>query len=186
MAGLAALLYGLVAYLLFLATILYAIGFVGNFAVPKSIDSGAVGPLATALAVNILLLGGFAIQHSVMARQGFKRWWTRFVPKSVERTTYVVLASLVLILLFWQWRPMPDPVWTVTGTAAAIMTGIFWTGWALVFLSTFLIDHFELFGLRQVWARIRRKPLPEPTFKTPLRFTDLRLVPTRRSYRDAG
>lgn len=174
MAGLAALFYGLVAYFLFLGTILYAIGFVGNFAVPKGIDDGETGPLATALAVNILLLGGFAIQHSVMARQGFKRWWTRFVPKSVERTTYVLLASSVLILLFWQWRPIPDPIWTVTGPAAVILTAIFWIGWGLVFLSTFLIDHFELFGLRQVWARLRGKPLPPPSFKTPLFYRAVR------------
>lgn len=174
MAGLAALVYGVIAYLLFLGTILYAIGFVGNVAVPKSIDSGEVGSLAIAIAINTLLLGAFAIQHSVMARRGFKRWWTQFVPKSVERTTYVLLASSVLILLFWQWRPIPDPVWTVTGPMAAILTAVFWIGWGLVFLSTFLIDHFELFGLRQVWARIRGKALPQPTFKTPLFYKAVR------------
>jgi protein-S-isoprenylcysteine O-methyltransferase Ste14 len=174
MAGLAALIYGLIAYLLFLGTILYAIGFVGNVAVPKSIDSGEISPVATALVVNLLLLGAFAIQHSVMARQGFKRWWTCFVPKSIERTTYVLLASSILILLFWQWRPMPDSVWTATGSGVTILTAIFWIGWGLVFLSTFLIDHFELFGLRQVWARIRGKPLPQPTFRTPLFYRAVR------------
>jgi protein-S-isoprenylcysteine O-methyltransferase Ste14 len=174
MAGLAALVYGLIAYLLFLGTILYAIGFVGNFVVPKGIDGGEVGSLTTALVVNVLLLGGFAIQHSVMARQGFKRWWTRLVPKSVERATYVLLASLILILLFSQWRPIPDLMWAATGPAAAILTAIFWIGWGLVFLSTFLIDHFELFGLRQVWAGIRGKALPEPTFRTPLFYKVVR------------
>jgi protein-S-isoprenylcysteine O-methyltransferase Ste14 len=175
MAGLVALIYGLIAYALFLGTILYAIGFVGNVLVPKSIDSGEPGPFTLAVAVNMLLLGLFAFQHSVMARPGFKRRWTRFVPRSVERTTYVVLASLILILLFWQWRPMPMPVWTVTDpTFAAILLGVFWAGWALVFLSTFLIDHFELFGLRQVWARIRGRELPHPTFKTPLFYKAVR------------
>jgi protein-S-isoprenylcysteine O-methyltransferase Ste14 len=175
MAGLAALIYGLVAYALFLGTILYAIGFVGNVLVPKSIDSGEPGPLALAVTVNSLLLGLFALQHSVMARPGFKRWWTRFVPRSVERTTYVVLASLILILLFWQWRPILTPVWAVTDpTFATILLAVFWIGWALVFLSTFLIDHFELFGLRQVWARIRGRELPQPTFKTPLFYKAVR------------
>jgi protein-S-isoprenylcysteine O-methyltransferase Ste14 len=175
MAGLASLIYGLITYLLFLGTILYAIGFVSNIAVPKSIDSGEAGPLATAILVNTLLLALFAIQHSVMARRGFKRWWTRFVPKSVERTTYVLLASLVLILLFWQWRPMPDPVWTATNpTLATALATISWIGWGMVFLSTFLIDHFELFGLRQVWARIRGRELPHPTFKTPLFYKAVR------------
>jgi protein-S-isoprenylcysteine O-methyltransferase Ste14 len=175
MAGLATLIYGLIAYLIFFGTILYAIGFVGNILVPKGIDGGEPGPFLTALVVNSLLLASFAIQHSVMARQGFKRWWTQFVPKAVERTTYVLLASVVLILLFWQWRPMPDPIWTVTDpTGAAILTGISFVGWALVFLSTFLIDHFELFGLRQVWARIRGHELPQPTFKTPLFYKAVR------------
>jgi protein-S-isoprenylcysteine O-methyltransferase Ste14 len=169
MAGFLTVLYGVVAYFIFLATFLYAIGFVGNIAVPKSIDAGAAGPLATALIVNVLLLGLFAVQHSVMARPGFKRLWTRLVPEPVERSTYVLFASAALILLFWQWRPLPDPIWTIENpVAAGIVTALFWLGWGLVLVSTFLINHFELFGLRQVFARFFGVALPPPRFKTPL------------------
>jgi protein-S-isoprenylcysteine O-methyltransferase Ste14 len=168
MGGIVSVLYGAVTYALFLGTFLYAVAFVGNLPVPKTIDSGEAGSPLRALAVNALLLGLFAIQHSVMARPAFKRWWTRFVPKPVERTTYVLLASLVLVLLFSQWRPMPEPVWSVTDPAGVmILHAIFWIGWATVLVSTFLINHFELFGLHQVYARLRRQALPAPTFKTP-------------------
>ncbi|MGE0238920.1 MAG: methanethiol S-methyltransferase [Parvibaculaceae bacterium] len=169
MAGILALLYGLIAYAIFFGTFLYAIGFVGNLVVPKTIDSGAVGAPGAALIVNLLLLGLFAVQHSVMARPGFKRWWTRLVPKSVERSTYVLLASLVLLLLYWQWRPLPDPIWTIENPmAATVITAVFWLGWAILLISTFLINHFELFGLAQVWARLSGRPLAAPAFKTPL------------------
>ncbi len=169
MGGILALLYGLIAYAIFLGSFLYAIAFVGNLPVPKTIDSGVAGNMAVALVVNSLLLGLFAIQHSVMARPAFKRWWTRFVPHSVERTTYVLLASLVLVLLYWQWQPMPDVVWSVSHPTFVIaLKAIFWAGWAIVLVSTFLINHFELFGLRQVFARLTGRALPEPTFRTPL------------------
>ncbi|HEY7611342.1 MAG TPA: isoprenylcysteine carboxylmethyltransferase family protein [Alphaproteobacteria bacterium] len=171
MGRLLAVVYGVAAYFVFLGTILYGIGFVGNLVVPKSIDSGAGGPLAAALVANALLLGLFAVQHSVMARPGFKRWWMRLVPKSVERSTYVLLASGALLLLFWQWRPLPEAIWTVDQPiAAGILVVLFWFGWALAFFSTFLINHFELFGLRQVFARLFGADLPAPTFRTPLLY----------------
>ncbi len=149
-------LYGLVAYLLFFAAILYGIGFVANLLVPKGIDDGEIATLSTAIIVNILLLLMFAVQHNVMARAWFKDWWTRFVPQPIERSTYVAAASLILMLLYWQWRPMPETVWHVHN---AIGRGTLWTlyflGWAIVFYSSFVIDHFELFGLKQVWLHFR-------------------------------
>lgn len=167
--------YGALAYLIFLGSFLYAIGFTGNLLVPKSIDSGAVAPLHEALLVDLALLGLFAIQHSVMARPGFKRLWTRIVPHSIERSTYVLFASLALILLYWQWRPLPDVIWDVQGaTARAVIGGVFWLGWALVLTSTFLINHFELFGLRQVYARMRGHTLPAPEFRTPWFYRHIR------------
>src|SRR5829696_8887914 len=175
MGGIASMLYGGIVYLLFFGTFLYAIAFVGNLAVPKTIDSGPEGALVPALIIDTLLLGLFAIQHSVMARPGFKRWWTRFVPQAVERTTYVLLASLALVLLFWLWRPILAPVWTVTNpTAVLALQAASWLGWFLVLLSTFLINHFELFGLRQVWARLRGHSLPEPKFRTPFIYKRVR------------
>src|SRR6267154_4242061 len=130
MAQILTLVFGFVAYLVFLGAFLYAIGFVGNIVVPKSIDSGATVPLMEALIVNVLLLGLFAVQHSVMARPAFKRWWTRLVPTSVERSTYVLFASAALALLLWQWRPIAEPVWTVTAPAGvALLQGVFFLGW---------------------------------------------------------
>jgi protein-S-isoprenylcysteine O-methyltransferase Ste14 len=167
--------YGLFAYALFLGTLLYAIGFVGNIAVPKSIDTGAAAPLAEALIVNVLLLGLFAAQHSVMARSGFKRWWTRMVPPAVERSTYVLFASLALLLLYWQWRPLPAAVWTVQDSAAVrVLNAVFWLGWGLLAASTFLINHFELFGLSQVSARLVGSALPQAEFRTPLFYRYVR------------
>ncbi|HEU4522330.1 MAG TPA: isoprenylcysteine carboxylmethyltransferase family protein [Thermoanaerobaculia bacterium] len=156
--------YGAVSYILFLGTFLYAIGFVGNMFVPKSIDSGEQGPVTQALLINTALLLLFAVQHSVMARPWFKRWWTRFVPHAIERSTFVLFASLALIVLYWQWRPMKTVVWSLDGTAGAIMQVIFWSGWILVLLSTFMISHFHLFGLKQVHQHLRRERLTDPEF----------------------
>ena len=171
-----AMAYGIVVYLFFLATFVYAICFVGNIIVPKTIDSGPLRPLAEALAVNIGLLGIFAVQHSVMARRGFKRWWTRIVPEPVERSTYVLFATAALALLCWQWRPIPDPViWMVQDSRAiALLHAIFWFGWVLLLLSTFLINHFELFGLRQVIGRLLHWETPKPEFKTPFVYRRVR------------
>ena len=169
------LLYGLGAYGLSFGAILYAIGFVGNFLVPKGIDSGEPVPIAEALVVNLLLLTLFAVQHSVMARPGFKRLWTRIVPKPVERSTFVLFATLSLMLLFWQWRPIPAPVWTVTdplGAAALLATSF--AGWTLVLVSTFLISHFELFGVTQVVTHWLGRAMPETAFRTPFLYNLVR------------
>jgi protein-S-isoprenylcysteine O-methyltransferase Ste14 len=170
-----ALLYGLAAYLVFFVTFLYAVGFVAGLVVPKTIDSGAVVPITEALIVNILLMSVFAVQHSVMARPQFKQWWTQYVPKSVERSTYVLLASLALVLLFWQWRPMPAVLWQVAGPGIAMaIMGLSLLGWLIVLTSTFLINHFELFGLHQVASNLSGYPMPDPRFRTPLYYKFVR------------
>jgi methanethiol S-methyltransferase len=164
-------LYGIASYAVFLVAFLYAIGFVGNLWVPKSIDTGGAGSLAEALLIDALLLGLFAIQHSVMARPAFKRLWTRIIPQESERSTYVLVASLLLLLIFWKWQPIPGQIWYVESEAGRVtLTGVFWLGWLIVLSSTFLINHFNLFGLQQVFAQLRKRDLPEMEFRTPLLY----------------
>jgi methanethiol S-methyltransferase len=170
-----AFLYGLVAYLAFFATILYAIGFVTGLLVPKTIDTGTQVATAQAVGINLVLMAIFALQHSVMARKPFKRWWTRFVPPAVERSTYVLLSSLALALLFWQWRPLPPMVWHIDNPEIALaVTGLSLLGWVIVFSSTFLINHFELFGLHQVSNNLTGQSMPVPRFRTPVLYKFVR------------
>jgi len=175
MTRLLVLLYGLISYLIFFATILYAIGFVDRLIVPKHIDTGPDRPWATALLVNLALMLIFAVQHSVMARKSFKRWWTHYIPASVERSTYVLLASLSLVLLFWQWQPMSAIIWHIRNEQlATVITGVSLLGWLIVFTSTFLINHFELFGLQQVIQNLSNRNPSAPTFRTPLYYQFVR------------
>jgi methanethiol S-methyltransferase len=170
-----AFFYGLAAYVAFFVTFLYAIGFVSGLVVPKTIDTGTVVPTAEAFIVNLLLMSVFAIQHSVMARRQFKQWWMQFVPKSVERSTYVLFSSLALILLFWQWRPMPAVVFHIDNPQIAMgVVGLSFAGWLIVLTSTFLINHFELFGLQQVTHNLAGRPTAAPRFRTPLFYQFVR------------
>lgn len=175
MGRLLALLYGIVSYFVFFVVFLYAIGFVSALGVPKTIDSGAAAPLLEALTIDILLMSIFAIQHSVMARPQFKQWWTRLVPKSVERSTYVLFSSLALVLLFWQWRPIQGLAWQINDPRIAMaVIGLSLVGWLIVLTSTFLINHFELFGLHQVANNLTGRPMPAPRFRTPLYYNFVR------------
>ena len=170
-----AFLYGLVAYFMFFATILYAIGFVGGVVVPKTIDTGSQSSVPQALVVNLLLMLLFAVQHSLMARKQFKQWWTQYVPKSVERSTYVLVASLTLDLLFWKWHPMPAIVWQIDDPNVAVTVAtLSLVGWAIVLTSTFLINHFELFGLHQVANNLTGREMSAPRFRTPLFYQFVR------------
>jgi protein-S-isoprenylcysteine O-methyltransferase Ste14 len=161
----AALTYAALSYVVFLLSFVYAIGFVGNLLVPKSLDSGTLGSIPAAVDSALLLL--FAVPHSVMARPEFKRWWTRFVPSPLERSTYVLVSSVCLSLVFWQWQPLPSIVWQVANpVGSGVLWTVFWTGWAIVLVSTFLIDHFDLFGLRQVYLYAAGRPYTPVRFKT--------------------
>jgi methanethiol S-methyltransferase len=167
--------YGLAAYAVFLGAFLYAIGFVGGIVVPKAIDDGEVTPVLEAVVINAVLLSIFALQHSVMARRPFKRWWTKFIPVAIERSTFVLLASLALILVFWQWRPIPSVAWRVDDpVAASALSGLSLVGWLIVLLSTFLINHFELFGLSQIANHLVGKQVAPPRFRTPLLYKFVR------------
>jgi len=161
-------LYGSLSYVLFLGTFLYAIGFIGNFGVPRTLDGAASAPLGISLAIDVLLLTVFAVQHSVMARKWFKEWWTRIVPKPLERSTYVLFSSVALIAMFALWQPLGGVVWSIEDpTARLVLRGLFAFGWALVLVSTFLINHFDLFGMRQVWLYLIGRPYTTLKFGTP-------------------
>lgn len=169
-------IYGLIAYIIFLGSFLYAIGFVGEILVPKGINTGPESQnLLNALLINAGLLSLFAIQHSVMARPGFKKWWTKIIPAQVERSTYVLISSLILILLFWKWRPMPEVIWSVEEEVwQMLLIGLFWLGWGIVLLSTFLINHFDLFGLRQVYLYLKGEEITPVEFKEPWLYKYMR------------
>jgi protein-S-isoprenylcysteine O-methyltransferase Ste14 len=161
------LLYGIVAYFVFLIAFLYAIGFVGNMMVPKSIDSGTETTLFTSLFINVILLSVFALQHSIMARPAFKKWFTTIISPAMERSTYILLSSLALLLIYWQWQPITTIVWeTENSVLSSIITGIFFLGWGIVLLSTFMINHFELFGLAQIFDNLKNRQTPSPKFQT--------------------
>ena len=166
----AALIYGIASYFVFFCSFLYAVAFIGDYLVPKSIDAGPVGGLGRSIVTNVLLLAAFAVPHSVMARPTFKRWWTTFVPSCCERSTYVLISSLLLILIFWQWRPITTTIWHVEGWPAALLTAVQWVGWLTALASTCMIDHFELFGVRQVFAARRSAAARLAPFKTPLLY----------------
>ncbi len=170
----AALIYGLASYVVFSLSFVYALAFIGNYFLTDSLDVGTEGGLAQSIMIDTVLLGLFAVQHSVMARPAFKRWWTTIVPASCERSTYVLLTSLILLLLFWQWRPMLTTIWRVEGWPAIVLTVIYWTGWLITLTSTWLIDHFELFGLRQVFDALRNATARAPVFRTPLLYRFVR------------
>jgi len=160
--------YGSLSYLIFLGTFLYAICFIGNLGVPRTLDGRASGPLRLSFAIDAGLLALFAVQHSVMARKWFKDWWTRIVPTPIERSTYVLFSSLALILLFWQWRPLGGVIWSIEDPLGRlVLRALFAFGWGLLLLSTFLINHFDLFGVRQVWLYLLGRPYKSLRFATP-------------------
>ncbi|SEO70800.1 Protein-S-isoprenylcysteine O-methyltransferase Ste14 [Rhodospirillales bacterium URHD0017] len=166
----AALIYGVASYLVFFVSFVYTVAFIGNYWVPKSIDVGVESGLLPSILIDVALLVAFACQHSIMARPAFKRWWTTVIPASCERSTYVLVSSLLLILILWQWRPITTTIWRVEGLPAAILIAISWIGWLIALASTYLIDHFELFGVRQVFDALRGAAARVTPFKTPLLY----------------
>lgn len=174
LARLLIMLYAIGSYGVFTLSFLYALGFVGNYVVSKSIDIGPLTPPGESVVIDLALIGLFAIQHSVMARPAFKRWWTSILPAACERSTYVLLSSLILLLLFWQWRPIPALIWQASGIAAWMLVALHWLGWLIAFASTHLIDHFDLFGLRQALFALRGTVVPAQSFKTPLLYQIVR------------
>lgn len=166
MAGILTVIYGVIAYLAGVLTLIYAIGFVGDFIVPKTINSGTGTGTTTAVIINLLVLTLFALQHSVMARPAFKKWWTQFIPESIERSTYVLSTAIVLVILYWQWRPMTDVIWQVDSSfAVMLINALFWSGWIFLFASTFMISHTDLFGLRQVYLKFKDEEYSNPGFR---------------------
>jgi protein-S-isoprenylcysteine O-methyltransferase Ste14 len=161
------LIYGALAYIIFLIAFLYAIGFVGNIIVPKSIDSGSETTLFSSILINVILLSVFAVQHSIMARPAFKNWFTTIINPAMERSTYILLSSLCLLLIYWQWQPITTVVWKAENDIVIIvLKGIFYLGWLIVLLSTFMINHFELFGLAQIFDNLKNKQTANPKFQT--------------------
>jgi protein-S-isoprenylcysteine O-methyltransferase Ste14 len=169
-----AAIYGIASYLVFFCSYLYAVAFIGNYLVPKSIDIGSEGGVGQSTLIDVVPLGVFAVQHSVMARPAFKRWWTMIVPASCERSTYVLISSLILIVIFWQWRPIVTTIWQVEGWPATLLTALNWIGWLTTLASSYMIDHFDMFGLRQVFAALRGAAARVNPFKTPLLYRVVR------------
>lgn len=175
MKRLAIFIYGVACYAVSLGAFLYGIGFIGNLWVPKTMDSARDVPFGSALAIDVALLLVFALQHSVMARPAFKRWWTRFIPEAAERSTYMLFSSLALIALFYAWQPLGGQVWNVTApTGVTLLYGAYFAGWALLFYTTFLLNHFDLFGLRQIWLNLVGKPITALPFRTPWLYRQVR------------
>src|SRR5262245_26812604 len=170
----APVIYAIASYLVFFCSYLYAVAFIGNYLVPKSIDVGPDGGLAQSILIDVVLLGAFAVQHSVMARPAFKRWWTTMIPATCERSTYVLISSLILIVIFWQWRPIVTTIWQVESWPATLLTAICWIGWLTTLASSYMIDHFDMFGLRQVFAAQRGAATRVNLFKTPLLYRVVR------------
>ncbi|MBW2242378.1 MAG: isoprenylcysteine carboxylmethyltransferase family protein [Deltaproteobacteria bacterium] len=168
------LAFGVFSYVLFLGVFLYLIGFIGGFIVPKTLDSGVQGPVFQAVLINLGLLGLFAVQHTIMARSGFKKWLIRFIPAATERSLFVLVTNLILIATVWQWRPLPGVLWEVEGVAATALWTLFFVGWGIVLLSTFLIDHFDLFGLKQTFFYATGRPYAGPEFKEHLLYKVVR------------